>query len=162
MQFEQESRLYGFALQMCRMLTADLDDSKLTIQPMAEVNHPAWILGHLAVATDYALQTMGQRRVCSKEWHEKFGRGSKPLPERSIYPTKDELFSAIERGHELVTSALQNAPAERLSAPNPVDFLKKPLPTVGDLLAHLMTTHVAFHLGQLSMWRRQMGFAPIF
>ncbi|HLN33364.1 MAG TPA: DinB family protein [Gemmataceae bacterium] len=161
MQFELELRLYGFTLQLCRMLAADLDDAKLTIQLTPQANHPAWILGHLAVATDYALQTMGQRRVCSKEWHEKFGIRSKPCSERSNYPTKDELLSAVERGHELVTNALKDVSPERFSAPNPVDFLEKPLPTVGDLLAHLMTTHVAFHLGQLSMWRRQMGFAPI-
>jgi hypothetical protein len=40
-------------------------------------------------------------------------------------------------------------------------FLKGPLPTVGDLLAHLMTTHEAAHLGQLSAWRRLLGLPGV-
>jgi len=35
------------------------------------------------------------------------------------------------------------------------------LPTRGDLLAHILTTHEATHLGQLSAWRRQLGFPPV-
>jgi hypothetical protein len=30
------------------------------------------------------------------------------------------------------------------------------------VLAHLMTTHAAFHLGELAIWRRAMGESPIF
>jgi hypothetical protein len=33
--------------------------------------------------------------------------------------------------------------------------------TVGHLVGHLLTTHFATHLGQLSAWRRLAGFAPV-
>ncbi len=39
--------------------------------------------------------------------------------------------------------------------------LKPMLPTAREVIAHLMTTHIGIHLGQLSAWRRQMGMAAI-
>jgi hypothetical protein len=159
--FERESTLYAFQLGLCKLLSKDLDDTKLAYQPTPGTNHPAWILGHLAVATDYALRTLGEQPACPEDWHKKFGIGSTVVPERSAYPSKAELLSAIESGHERVTRALQTVSEERLQRPNKFEFLKAALPTLGDLIGHLMTTHVGFHLGQLSMWRRQMGFKPI-
>ena len=51
-----------------------------------------------------------------------------------------------------------------MAAPNrlPIRFLLRHLPTVGDLLAHLLTTHSAYHLGQLSTWRRAAGLPEVF
>ena len=40
-------------------------------------------------------------------------------------------------------------------------FLRESLTTVGELVAHLMTTHPAFHLGQLSTWRRANGLPSV-
>jgi hypothetical protein len=159
--FEQESRLNAFQLGLLRMMTKELDDTKLAYQPTPGTNHPAWILGHLAVSTDYALRSLGEQPVFPEDWHKKFGMGSSLMMERSAYPTKAELVAAIESGYERANRAAQNAANERLQRPNKVEFLKSALPTIGDVVAHLLTTHVGFHLGQLSMWRRQMGFKPI-
>jgi uncharacterized damage-inducible protein DinB len=45
--------------------------------------------------------------------------------------------------------------------PQPGPFLQKELPTLGDILGHLMTTHPSLHLGQLSTWRRVIGLPPV-
>jgi uncharacterized damage-inducible protein DinB len=46
--------------------------------------------------------------------------------------------------------------------PHEVEFLKPtPLKTNRHLLSHLMTTHESMHIGQLSTWRRQMGFEKV-
>ena len=37
-----------------------------------------------------------------------------------------------------------------------------PIKSKGDLLNHILTTHFASHLGQLSSWRRLMGLPPLF
>ncbi len=39
---------------------------------------------------------------------------------------------------------------------------KTPLKTRGDLAAHILSTHFAFHLGQLSTLRRMLGRPPLF
>ena len=52
-----------FLMQYCRMLLAEITDERMTEQPMAGVNHPAWILGHLAWAADGALAMLGAPKL---------------------------------------------------------------------------------------------------
>ncbi len=159
--FDREITLYAFVLKYLQGLTADIDDAQLAHQPTTGVNSPAWILAHLALATDYAARIVGLQDVCSAEWHQRFGPRSKlPLPGEAV-PTKQELMAAIERGHERVTAAVATVDPQTLTGPNPVEWLRPMMPTKADLLAHLLTTHGAVHCGQLSAWRRQMGLPGI-
>lgn len=158
---ERERKLYAFVLKYCRLLTADLSDEQMTIQPMPETNHPAWILGHLAIATDSAARLLGERPACPPEWRTKFGPGSVVVTDRGAYPDKAELLAAIEAGHARVAEVAATVSDERLARPHGLPILKEELPTVGDLLAHLMTTHPATHLGQLSAWRRMLGLPGV-
>jgi hypothetical protein len=157
--------LYAFTLAMCERLMADVSQEEMERQPTAGVNPPAWILGHLAICTDFAQQLMGRPTRLPKTWHEEFGPGTSPLSTTHAYPSRDELLDALRGGHAEVVAALATLDAATLSAPNPLSgmpFLQQTLPTAGDLLAHLMTTHEAAHLGHLSNWRRQMGRKPLF
>ena len=161
--FDQELKLYDLVLAYCKRSAADIDEAKLTTQPAPAMNPPLWILGHLAVATDYALMNLGGKPQCPKEWHKAFGMGSRPVSELSPTPTKAQLLAAIETGHERVKEAVKMASAEALDRPHSVKFpFESPVRSVRDLVAHLMTTHPMFHIGQLSYWRRQMGHAPLF
>jgi hypothetical protein len=162
---EQVLTLYAFTLAMCEWLMADVSQEEMERQPTAGVNPPAWILGHLAICTDYALQLMGRAMRLPKTWHEEFGPGTSPLPTTHAYPSREELLDALRSGHAEVVAVLESVDAAKLAAPNPlsgIPFLQQTLPTAGDLLAHLMTTHEAAHLGHLSNWRRQVGRKPLF
>ena len=58
--------------------------------------------------------------------------------------SKDKLMLAIANGHERVAHAAEKVTEARLAERHPVDLaFRDSLPTVGDLLAHLMTTHPA-------------------
>lgn len=166
--------LYALNLGYCRRLIQDIEESEMYVQPSPGVNPPAWLLGHLAFCTDYALDLVGQPRRLPESWHEWFGMQSKPVPEPSEQelgpskekrlPTKEELWNRHAEGHEAVAEASKTVSAEVLAEPNPlpIEFLVRALPTKGDLLAHLMATHEAAHLGHLSNWRRQTGRPPLF
>jgi hypothetical protein len=161
--FDHERTLYAFVLWYARGLMADVDDADLAAQPAPGMNHPAWILGHLAIATDYALNLLGLPGHCPAAWHEQVGPGSTPGTDRAAYPGKAELLEALERGHSAVSEAAAVADPARLQAVHdlPFEFLQAHVPTVGDLIAHLMTTHPAVHLGQLSAWRRLRGLPGV-
>ena len=160
---ETESKLYLFMGTYCRALMDDIADERMADQPYDGANPPGWILGHLSICTDYAARLVGEGSQCPKRWHVMFAPGSTPPQDRSKYPSKDELMAAYEDGHQRVLAAVQNASAEMLDAPHEVEFLREtPLETARDLLAHLMTTHEATHLGQLSAWCRQMGIGEAF
>src|SRR5262249_18846136 len=126
--FERELRLNAFQVGLCRMLTKDLDEAKLAYQPTPGTNHPAWMLGHLAVVADYGLRTLGEPMACPEDWHQKFGVGSTVVAERSAYPSKAELVAAVATGYERLGRAVQNAPEERLQRPNKFEPLKEALP----------------------------------
>jgi len=161
--FDRERTLYAFLLDYARKLADGIADAHLADQPAPGLNHPAWILGHLSIGTDIARQLLGKPTACPESWPELFGPGSTPRPDRSVYPSKEELLGALARGHEAVARASAEVSPESLAGRHTVDlaFLKESIPTVGDLLAHLMTTHEATHLGQLSAWRRMMGLPGV-
>jgi hypothetical protein len=161
--FERERKLYGIMLGLCKMQTADIDDKKLADLPAPGVNHPAWILTHLAICTDYAARLLGEPTRCPKEWHQRCAPGSTVSPERSYYASKQELLTTLEAGHSCVSEAVAKATDEALLQPHGSQFvfIKNNFPTTGDLVCHLMTTHTGFHLGQLSMWRRMMGMPGV-
>lgn len=159
---QRECRLYATVLGYGKLLTGDLVDEQMAHQPAPGMNHPAWILGHLAVCTDYAARLLGERQLaCPKEWHRLCGPGSILQADRTVYPGKAELLDALVRGHERVTEAARRATAELLEAPQPGPFLQRELPTIGDIVGHLMTTHPSMHLGQLSAWRRMLGLPSV-
>lgn len=160
--FETEIKLYRFMSKYCQSLVDPIDDARLAEQPYPGANPPAWILGHLVICTDFAVQLLGGRPACPKEWHRMFSPGTTPPKDRAAYPSKAELVEAYERGHERVIEALGGASEEVLDAPHSVEILRgMPLETVRDVITHLMTTHESMHLGQLSAWRRQLGFGEI-
>jgi hypothetical protein len=160
--FERERKLYDFLLGYARRLVADVDDARFADQPAPGLNHPAWLLGHMAVVSDVGLGLLGRPRETPRLWKVLFGTASTPRADRDVYPSKDELWSAYESGHQRLTAAVVDAAPEAMEAPHPVDFLKPGLATVGDLVAHILTTHEALHLGQLSSWRRHAGLSHLF
>lgn len=159
---EQQCRLYKFNLFVLENMVADIQESEMAHQPAPDTNPPLWILGHLAVATDYASRALGVPTACPKQWHVDFGPGSTPLKMHGPAPTKAELLEAIRSGHQRVTAAAAQANAEQLAVPHSVKILQgTPLETVGDFVTHVMNTHEAMHIGQLSMWRRMTGRKPL-
>ncbi len=161
--FETELKLYELMRQWCHRMAADIDPAQLAHQPAPGIKPPIWVLGHLAVSTDYAARILGLARDCPRPWHVHFGRGSQTVPPDDVRPAKDELLAALDGGHRRVAAAIATADAGALGQPHQVElFQGTPLATLGDLVGHLLTTHEAFHLGQLSTWRRQMGYLPMF
>jgi DinB superfamily len=160
--FERELTLYKFNLNYLRLLADDLDDADLITPAFEGANPPVWILGHLAVCTDYAGRLLGLRPECPRPWHAQFAPGSKPGELKGPLPTKSELMAALENGHRRVSEAAPTASSDAMGAPHSVELLRPTvLKTTGEVLSHLMCTHEAFHLAQLSACRRRKGKGPI-
>ncbi len=160
--FERELTLYKFNRNYLRVLVADLDESLMNVAPFSGANPPVWILGHLAISTDYAGRILGLHRACPKQWHAMFAPGTNPAALETPLPSKSELVEAFENGCRRVIEAMPDAKSEVLDAPHAIELLKTTvLKTNGDVLAHLMTTHESFHLAQLSACRRKAGNGPV-
>jgi hypothetical protein len=151
-----------FLVQYCRRLVGDLADERLAEQPQAGVNHPAWILGHLALTADGLQEMLGAQKTLPPEWKALFGAGSKPSATRANYPSKPELVRAFEESYQQVRQRAAVASADQLSRPTTNPRIKESLPTAKDTLTFVLTGHMGVHLGQLSSWRRMIGLPPLF
>jgi hypothetical protein len=154
----------NLGLKYAQGLCQDIPDNDFAGQPVAgaTMNHPAWVIGHLAVSNDFGCAVLGKPiTACPPEWTPLFTIGSKPLPDRSLYPSKEALLAALAKSTENLNVALQQATPEKLASPSP-EQLKAWFPTVGDFVLYDLTTHAGTHLGQLSAWRRAKGMPSLF
>ena len=159
---DTEIKINLFLMQYCRMLMADIADERMAEEPLPGVNHPAWILGHLAISADHAVTRAGGEAVLPPEWKTLFGPGTKHAASRDAYPSREELFRTVEEGFERARQQAAAATPEQLAQPTANPRMKDALPTAREAVAFLLTAHLAGHLGQLSAWRRMIGLPPLF
>ena len=144
-----------------KQILADIDDISMCQQPMG-LNHPAWLLLHLATAADYAASLLGGKGVCPAGWNA-LADTKKPLTQtRGDYPAKDELIRTFEAAFRNAAELYQKSSVEDLSKQQKLGFFEAELPTVEDMATFLLIAHTNLHLGQLSAWRRATGKAPLF
>jgi hypothetical protein len=159
---ESEIQVNKFLLGYGLTLIRDIADERWTEQPMAGVNHPAWILGHLAWAADGALEKLGGQKSLPADWPDLFKAGSKPTATRSHYPSREALLHAVENNYQQLRKLAAAATPEQLAAPTTHPRAKDALPTLKEMASFLLTGHVGVHMGQLSSWRRMIGLTPMF
>jgi uncharacterized damage-inducible protein DinB len=160
--FNYETGLNKFNRAYLDNVLADLPDDQLDVQPHPELHSARWILCHLAIAADYAFKMLDMPTLCSKAWHKNYGPSSQPGTAADVKPSRTELLAAIDDGYTKLCHALPTVSVEHLSVPHGVPLLEGTLlKTRGDLVCHILTTHFAFHVGQLSVNRRMMGRAPL-
>jgi hypothetical protein len=148
--------IYSMNLGYAGRLVKDLSDEQMCAQPHGVVNHPAWSLGHLAVAADAAGVSLGLSSELPSGWAETFKTGGTPSADKSVFPKKDEILRVLEAQHARVAHALSTADPGVLAAPAH-EKRRAHFPTVGDFAIFLMTAHEMDHLGQIAAWRRAMA-----
>ena len=157
-----EIKVNQFLMTYCQLLTADIAEERMTEQPLPDVNHPAWILGHLAFSADVAVGLLSGEKTMSADWLELFKPGSVLRAARDEYAAKAELLKAVEANFQRARDFATFASVEQLGRPNANPRMKEALPTVKNAVSFLLTGHLGIHLGQLSAWRRMIGMAPLF
>ena len=147
-------------LDYARRLVADLPQDQMAVQPQPAMNHPAWVLGHLARTTDFAASFFGVAPAVPKAWEELFKGGSKPTS-TAAYPDKATLLQTLEGGHARVAEALRKAGPAALEQPPSNPKLCTRFPTTAHAVVHILIAHENMHLGQLSAWRRVQGLPAV-
>ena len=126
-------------------------------QPHGVVNHPAWSLGHLAVASGHLGQQLGLPSDLPAGWEDPFKTGGIPSPDKGRFPGKDDILRVLAEQHARVAQSLSDVDPAVLARPHPNEKRRAHFPTVGDFVIFLMTAHEMDHLGQIAAWRRAMG-----
>jgi DinB superfamily len=152
---------FAFDLNYLKMLVDDIPEDQMCDQPAGLENHPTWSIGHLAAGCQFCIGLLGGEPTMPDGWAELFGRGSTPSPDASKYPTKAELLTELERSHQQATEAVAAADDAKMAEETPDPDFRQVAPTLSDAVVFILINHTATHLGQIAMWRRAKGLAPV-
>jgi hypothetical protein len=144
-----------------RRLCADITKDQFNAQPVAGMNTPAWIVGHLCGSFQLIGGELGLKPWLPAGWATLYGRGTRPSPTPTTGPGKAQLLSAFEDAAKRLVAALKARTNADLAQPLPDERFRKYFPTLGSAVLHILTVHAAGHLGQLSAWRRAMGLPSV-
>ncbi len=160
--YEQEAKLNQFMMQSFNQVMADIPVARINDRAAGNGHSPLWVLGHLAICVELGYLMLGTP-IKTTEWMTAFGPGSSDQIENPDKYDVADLMAKIQQGYPELAAAAAQADLDVLSAPNGIELLKgSPMVTCGDLISHLLTTHFAFHIAQLSVWRRAAGHDPLF
>ena len=152
---------YSLTLDYLQRLIHDVPDEALASQANGVVNHPLWTIGHLVFAAQMIGQEIGASAWLPDDWQEQYGTGSLPVPERSAYSTRDSLLSHLRDAQRRLAERLESIGDGAMHQPLPDKRYREMFPTIGHAVAHVLIAHTAAHVGQIIVWRKVNGIAPL-
>ena len=162
--FSVQSIVYPWdnALRYALALLGDLTEAQMLLRPGGNMNHPAWILGHLCVYHPIIPALLRGESFDDPADDPLYGfRRSVPLSDPEVYGSKESQIQRLINGHETVARALLGATSDQLNRPPSLARWKDDYPTVEFMLPDLLLHHEGLHIGQLSIWRRAAGLPSV-
>ena len=162
--FTPASFIYSWdnQLRYALALLDDLTDEQFVTRPGGNMNHPAWILGHVSLYHPVTIRLLAGESFDDPAEHALFGyKGDGPVDRIEPYGSKREMVERFVSGHEQVAQALLSAPAEAFAQPPSLPRWAAMYPTVEFLLPDLLLFHEGMHIGQISTWRRAAGLPAV-
>ena len=115
--FSPQSIVYAWdnGLRYALALLEDLTDEQMLLRPGGNMNHPAWILGHMSLYYPIVPALLRGESFPDPADDDLFGfRGRGPQDELALYGTKASQLDRMTTGHEQVAQALLTARRVRL------------------------------------------------
>lgn len=162
--FSIQSIVYPWdnAMRYALALLDDLNDAQMLLRPGGNMNHPAWILGHLSLYHPVIPALLRGEPFADPADDALFGfRKSKPDANPEVYGSKASQIQRFVSGHETVAQALLEATVDQLQRPPGLSRWSECYPTVEFMLPDLLLHHESLHIGQLSIWRRAAGLPSV-
>ena len=131
-----------------------------THQVHPKANHALWFAGHVGIVDNFMLSRISPEKAAEPEgYREKFGMGSRPTSDPSDYPPIEEVLAFMRERRQVVLDVLDALGDDELTMPTPEGTPE----FITDVASVFQTAvwHEALHLGQVTVARRALGFAPL-
>jgi hypothetical protein len=151
----------NYSLNFLAEQVEDVDAADMAAQPAGITNHPSWTIGHLIHVLQLIGTVIGIQRTLPPEWIVRYGPGSKPVADITVYETKEDLIALLLESRIRLAEAVSELDDSPLDQPFPDPAYLDVFPTVRHALNQVLVGHTAFHIGQLSVWRKAMGLPAI-
>jgi hypothetical protein len=148
---------FSYALDYLREQVADVPAADMVAQPNGIANHPAWVIGHLTYTCQLLGGVVGVPEWLPDDWTKRFGTGSVPVADAGAYEPKEKLLAILRDAQSRITRAVEGLDETQLDEPFPDPAFRDVFPTVRHALTQVLVGHAAFHVGQVSVWRKAMG-----
>lgn len=162
--FSPQSIVYAWdnGLRYALALLDDLTDEQMLLRPGGNMNHPAWILGHMSLYYPIVPALLKGGTFADPADDDLFGfRGRGPQDDLALYGSKASQLERMSSGHEQVAQALLSANESDYQRPPSLPRWADMYPTVEFMLPDLLLLHENIHIGQLSIWRRAAGLPGV-
>ena len=140
-------------------LLKGLDGPALVYRPGGQGNHALWLIGHIASGEGHLAGWGGAEiDVPPVGDMSKFAIGSTPVADAAAYPSEQQLLDYAAAVHAQTLAALAKMTDADLDGPavNGPEFVKS-----RGHAWRMVVIHEAEHIGQLTVVRRELGFAPM-
>ena len=147
----------AYSIMYAEELVKTIPAERFCEQPTADMNHPAFCIGHLAIYSNRVLELLGcpERKIPMPFGDEHFKNGAPCVAQDGRYPSKQVIVDTYLAGWRAVLAALPNVDDSVFASEHPAEGrFKQMFPTIGDVTNFLCGAHQMVHLGQLSTWRR--------
>jgi hypothetical protein len=142
----------------------DIPAGTFAHMPHANMNHPAFCIGHLSLYPNRIFSLIGQPKLVVDKpgYPELFAAGVQCVEQDGRYPAKDEIVAYfLERSHAML-KVVEAVPDDVFARENPLEGrIKEVFPLVGNAVNFMLNNHNMMHLGQISAWRRAMGMGSV-
>lgn len=146
--------LYQDSLKKLITSVQAIPEEAMTRQPAGQVNHPAWMLSHLANAAAAIAFLLDEPCAdVGADDMKHYGPGSVPVADPARYASKAELIDRLTRRHEIVDRLVRTKHHDYFSKVPPAPF-DQFAPSIGRIVLYLLAAHESYHLGQLMDWLR--------
>lgn len=162
--FSRQSFVYAWdnGLRFALALLEDLTDEQMLLRPGGNMNHPAWILGHMSLYYPLVPALLNGESFDDPADDDLFGfRGRGPQDDLQLYGNKQSQLQRMIDGHEQAAQALLSASEADYRRPPSLPRWAEMYPTVEFMLPDLLLMHENIHIGQLSIWRRAAGLPGV-
>jgi hypothetical protein len=152
---------FAYALDFLREQVADVAAADMVAQPRGVANHPAWTIGHLADACHMLGGVIGVPAWLPEDWARRYGTGSVPVADAGRYEAKAESLAILGEVQARIARAVEGLDAGRLDELFLEPAYRDVFPTIRHALTQVLVGHTAYHVGQVTVWRRAMGLAGV-
>jgi hypothetical protein len=152
---------FKYSLDFLEEQIAGVADADLVAQPGGIVNHPAWTIGHLGYVLQMIGMVIGIEGKLPPEWVRRYGSVSEPTADAEVYEGKDAALSILRESRDRIIEAVSKLDDSILDQPFPDPAYRDDFPTIRHALTQVLIGHTAFHVGQVSVWRRAMGLPAL-
>ncbi len=145
----------GYADKLIQSIPAE----QFATMPRADLNSPAFCIGHLAIYAPMVAGMIGRPEGIQTpdSYQDLFKMGAPCVATPGAYPSKAELIGHFVSGWTKVAEILPTVDDACFAAANPRQQMIERLPTLGAMVSFMALGHNMMHLGQISAWRRVMG-----